>query len=144
MKFPRHNKIFRGQLDAGPYAAVFFLLIMFLLLNSSLVFTPGVPIHLPQAVNLPGTANPTVVVAVDASGQLYFENQVSSEERLKEKLRSAVANASEPLTLIVQADGDVRYENVVRLALLARAAGIKEALLATRPTVAPGPITSAK
>jgi biopolymer transport protein ExbD len=144
MKFPRHNKIFRGQLDAGPYAAVFFLLIIFLLLNSSLVFTPGVPIHLPQAVNLPGAANPTVVVAVDASGQLYFENQVSDEERLKEKLQSAVANASEPLTLIVQADEDVRYKIIVRLGLLARAVGIKEALLATRPPVVPGAITSGR
>jgi biopolymer transport protein ExbD len=137
MKFPRHNKIFRGQLDAGPYAAVFFLLIIFLLLSSSLVFTPGVPIRLPEAANLPGTANPTVVVAVDENGQFYFQNQVSDEARLKEKLRAAVANASEPLTLIVQADEDVKYTTVVRLALLAREVGIKEALMATRPPVVP-------
>jgi biopolymer transport protein ExbD len=139
MKFPRHNKIFRGQLDAGPYAAVFFLLLIFLLLNSSLVFTPGVPIHLPEVANLPGTANPTVVVTVDESGQFYFQNQVNDEARLKEKLQAAVANANEPLTLIVQADQDVKYTTVVRLALLARQVGIKEALLATRPPAVPVP-----
>ena len=137
MKFPRHNKIFRGQLDAGPYAAVFFLLLIFLLLSSSLVFTPGVPIHLPEVANLPGTVNPTVIVAVDENGQFYFQNQVSDEARLREKLQAAVANANEPLTLIVQADQDVKYTTVVRLALLAREVGIKEALLATRPPVVP-------
>jgi biopolymer transport protein ExbD len=139
MKFPRHNKIFRGQLDAGPYAAVFFLLIIFLLLSSSLVFTPGVPIHLPTAANLPGTANATVVVAVDEKERFYLQNQVSDEARLREKLKAAVANASEPLTLIVQADENVKYTTVVRLALLAREVGIKEALLATRPPVVPVP-----
>jgi len=139
MKFPRHNKIFRGQLDAGPYAAVFFLLVIFLLLSSSLVFTPGVPIDLPVAANLAGTANATVVVAVDENGRFYFQNQISDEARLREKLKAAVANTSEPLTLIVQADEGVKYTTVVRLALLAQEVGIKEALLATRPPVLPVP-----
>ena len=139
MKFPRHNKIFRGQLDAGPYAGVFFLLVIFLLLNSSMVFTPGVPIRLPEALNLPGTLNPTVVVAVDANGQFYFDNQVSNEQSLKEKLLAAAANAGGPLTLIVQADKDVKYEVLVRLGLLARNVGIKEALLAARPPLVASP-----
>ena len=139
MKFPRQNKIFRGQLDAGHYAAVFFLLIIFLLFNSSMVFTPGVPIRLPEAIDLPGTLRPTVVVAVDASGQFYFDNQVSNEASLKQKLEAAVAAAGEPLTLIVQADKDVKYEILVRLGLLARAVGIKDALLATRPPLVASP-----
>src|SRR2546425_6054278 len=137
MRFPRNTKIFRGQLDIAPFAGVFFLLIIFLLLNSSLVFTPGVPVHLPETVNLPGTGNPTLVVAMDASGQIYFENQISNEERLKEKLQAAVAKAREPLTLVVQADKKVTYEMLVPLWLLARSVGIKEVLQATRPSVVP-------
>ena len=46
MKFPRNARIFRGQLDAAPYAIVFSCLLLFLLL-SSLVYTPGVSIRLP-------------------------------------------------------------------------------------------------
>ena len=144
MRFPRNTKIFRGQLDVAPFAGVFFLLIIFLLLNSSLVFTPGVPVHLPEAGNLPGTGNPTLVVAMDASGQIYFENQISSEERLKEKLQAAVAKAREPLTLVVQADKKVTYEMLVPLWLLAQSVGIKEVLQATRPTVVPTASASAK
>src|SRR5438105_1110307 len=110
MRFPRNTRIFRGQLDAAPFAGVFFLLLIFVLLNSALVFTPGVPIQLPEAVNLPGTANRTLVVAVDETGQLYFENQIIGPERFKEKLQSAVSEAPQPLTLVVQADRKVIHE----------------------------------
>ena len=136
MKFPRNTKIFRGQLDAAPFAGVFFLLVIFVALNSSLVFTPGVPIHLPTAADLPGTDRPTVVVVIDAGGQLFFENQVIDESLLRQRLAVEVKDAREPLTLIVQADKEVKYETLVRISLLARNAGFKDALLATRPPVA--------
>jgi len=90
MRFPHNAKIYRGQIDAAPFLGVFFLLIIFLLLNSSFVFTPGVPIMLPEGVNLPGTDKPTAVVAVDPSGHFYFENQLCDEARLKERLQAAV------------------------------------------------------
>jgi len=137
MRFPRNTRIFRGQLDAAPFAAVFFLLVIFLLLHSELVFIPGVPIQLPEGFNLPGTANPTVVVAVDESGQFYFENQVIGQDRLKERLQSAVGETRQPLTLVVRADKKVALKELMPLWVLARSAGIKEIIQATRPPVVP-------
>jgi biopolymer transport protein ExbD len=137
MRFPHNLKIFRGQFDAAPFAGVFFLLVIFLLLHSSMIFIPGVPIRLPETPPLPGVDRPTLVVAVDKDGQFYFESQVCSEDLLKEKLQAAMADATAPLTLVVQADKKVTYETLVRLGLLARAVKIKEVLLATRPQVSP-------
>jgi biopolymer transport protein ExbD len=77
MKFPRNARIFRGQLDAAPFATVFFLLVIFLMLGS-LVYTPGVRLNLPTGENLPGTDRPSVAVAMDANGRLYYENGSSS------------------------------------------------------------------
>jgi biopolymer transport protein ExbD len=54
MRFARHNKIFRGPLDAAPVAAVVFLLMMFMLL-SSLVYTPGVLVKLGQTITVTRT-----------------------------------------------------------------------------------------
>ena len=133
MKFPRNARIFRGQLDAAPLAGVFFLLVMFLALSSRMVFTPGISVNLPQGADLPGTDKPAVAVAVDASGLLYFENQLVTETQLRDQLSEAVKNSSEPLTLIVQGDKEFKYDVLIRLGLLASQAGIKEALLATRP-----------
>lgn len=140
MRFPRNTRIFRGQLDAAPIAGVFFLLVIFLLLNSSFVFTPGVPIHLPEAANVPGTLNPTVVVTVDEHGQLYYENQIIRADQLKERLRAAVAEAGQALTLIVRADKKVEYKDLMPLWLLAPEAGIKEIIQATRPPVVAAPV----
>src|SRR6266850_6568426 len=135
MRFPRTIKPFRGQLEIAPFLSVAFLLAIFLLFGSSLVFTPGIPIHLPESAELPGTSNPTVAVAVDAEGHLYFENQIIDEPRLKEKLAAVVDQTKEPLTLVIQADKQVKHESTTRLALLARAAGIRDFYLGTRPKV---------
>jgi biopolymer transport protein ExbD len=131
MKFPRNARIFRGQLDAAPFAAVLFLLVIFLMLGS-LVYTPGVPLQLPVANDLPGTDKPTIAVAIDGNGRLFFENQGIDENQLRGRLRQA-AKESRELTLLVIADKSVTYDRLVRLTLLARDAGISQAWLATLP-----------
>jgi biopolymer transport protein ExbD len=134
MKFHRNATIFRGQSDAAPFAAVFFLLVIFMMLGS-LVYTPGarLELQLPRANGLPGTEKPTVSVAIDADGRLYYENQWIEESALRRRLQEAVKKSAEPLTLVVQADKAASYEMCLRLALLGREAGISEALLATLP-----------
>jgi len=129
MKFPRNARILRSQLDAAPLAAVFFLLVIFLMLGT-IVYKPGLQVRLPVANNLPGTDKPTITVAVDASNRLFFANRLVSEAELKLHLSHAVTNAPEPLTLVVQADKSVTFEYLTHLTLLARDAGIRDALLA--------------
>jgi biopolymer transport protein ExbD len=136
MKFPRNARIFKGRLDAAPFATVFFLLAIFLLL-SSMVYTPGVRLDMPLASDLPGTDKPTVAVAIDANGRLYFENQLVEEGELKAKLARVSTNSTQPLTLVVEADKNVTYERLVKLTLLARDAGISSAWLATLPQAEP-------
>ena len=132
MRFPVSVKPFRGQLDVAAFAGVLLLLVLFVLLLS-LVYTPGVRLDLPVAHDLPGTDRPSVAVAVDSNGRYYFQNQLLAEADLKTRLRTAATNSAEPLTLVVQADKATRYEVLIRLTLLAREAGINEALLATLP-----------
>ncbi|MEW6156231.1 MAG: biopolymer transporter ExbD [Verrucomicrobiota bacterium] len=133
MRLPRNAKIFRGQLDVAPFAGVFFLLVIFLLLQSSFVFTPGVHVSLPDvSEHLPGTDKPTVVATIDASGRIYFESQVIHEESLLAKLKSRVKE-NRDLTLVIQADKEGKLEPTLRLMALARKAGIQETVVATQP-----------
>lgn len=138
MKFPRNARIFRGQLDAAPFATVFFLLVIFLMLGS-LVYTPGVHIQLPVSEGWPGTEKATVAVAMDANGRFYFENQYIEENELRARLRKAVKDSTEPLALVVQADKAVNWEKMSRLATVAQQAGMSEILLATLPQAIPAP-----
>lgn len=132
MKFRRRARLPRTPFDVTAYAAVFFLMVLMLLLSTR-SYTPGVKIKLPVAGDLPGTDQPTVTVAMDEAGRYYFDNQLIAEAALKVQLTNAAARSAEPLTLVIQADKAVRQENLLRLTLLARDAGIHDALLATLP-----------
>jgi biopolymer transport protein ExbD len=144
MKFPRNSKLLRSPFDVAPFAAVFFLLVIFLLL-AALLPVPGLSLQLPKfnvtgpADDLPGTDNPTLAVAIDSSGRLFFSSQMVTEQELKTNLCRAVTASKTPLTLVIQADQSVTYDKLVRIALLARDAGIYQALLAAQPRIVAAP-----
>ena len=129
MKFPRNARIFRGQLDMGPFAGVFFLLVIFLLL-ASLVSTPGIPIDLPvvSAAELSGVSGPTVEVQVGKYGQIYYENQMVKLDELKRRLRDAAQAAQaaqaglkspQALTLVLYIDKEATVEMETTIETLA-------------------------
>jgi biopolymer transport protein ExbD len=138
MKFPRNARLLRSPFDVAPFVAVFFLLIIFLML-AALLPVPGLSLRLPVSDDLPGTDKPTVAVAIDVTGRLFFANQIVSESELKSRLRDAAKESREPLTFVIRADKAVTYEQLVHVTLLARDAGIRDVLLATLPRVIGAP-----
>ncbi|HUE36887.1 MAG TPA: biopolymer transporter ExbD [Candidatus Acidoferrum sp.] len=140
MKFPRNAKLLRSPFDVAPFAAVFFLLIFFVLLGV-LLPAPGISLSLPATDTslLPGTDKPTVAVAIDSGSRLYYASQMVTEKQLSAQLKHAAAASREPLTLVIQADQLVPYGQIVHVALLARDAGIYNALLAMQPRIVPTP-----
>lgn len=144
MKFPRNAKILRSQFDVAPFATVFFLLAIFILLGA-LMPVPGLRAQLnpPAADNLPGIEGRTIAMAVDSSGRYFMENQKFNEAQLQTRLRAAVTHSREPLTLVIHADRAVSYEQLAHLTLLARDCapgnGITNILLATLPRVTDPP-----
>jgi biopolymer transport protein ExbD len=136
MKLPRNAKIFRGQLDVAPFMGVFLLLLLFVMLQQNITFMPGIPVGLPEAVDLAGVQGPAVTIVMDEQGQLYFDNRLLDSRKpgeLRNVLTAAVTAAGHPVTLIVQADRNVRIGAWTELNLVAREAGIREVLLAVRP-----------
>ena len=136
MKFPRNTRLLRSPFDVAPFAAVLFLLVIFLMLGA-LLPVQGLHVELqpPTASDLPGTDKPSVAVAIDSSGRFYFANKIIAENELSDDLAAAEKNSREPLTLVIHADKSVTYEQLVRLTMVAREAGIRDVLLATLPRV---------
>jgi biopolymer transport protein ExbD len=137
MKFPRNAKILRSPFEVAPFAAVLFLLVIFLMLGA-LLPTQGIRFQLqpPATGDLPGVDKPTVAMAIDSGGRYYFANQIVSETELKSRLGDAGKKSRVPLTLVIHADKTVTEDQLIHLSLLARAAGIQSALLATLPGAA--------
>ncbi len=142
MKFPRSARILRSQFDVAPFAAVFFVLVIFMLL-AALLPVPGYHLSLqpPTANDLPGVEPPTIAMAIDNQGRLYFENQIVNESTLSNRLVKVAGHAPKPLTLIIHADKSVSYELLAHLARLAGQTniGITNFLLATLPGPASTP-----
>lgn len=139
MRYPRNVRIFRGQWDAAPFLGVFFLLVLFLALESRMAFVPGVAIDLPESRGTPVHSGVSLMVAVDHLGQLYYENQAVTADDFSKRLRHDVGGLKAPVTLIVQADKAVTNEKLVQLAGLAKGAGVRDVLLATRMPGRPTP-----
>jgi len=132
MRLPRNARIFRGQLDAAPFIGVFFILLMFILLHTSLVSHPGVEITLPRSDELPGPKGPVLVVAIDGDGEIYFESRAVRGPELEERLTDRASQLDQAATLVVQADRTVPQKTLIQIAETARRAGIHKAVLATR------------
>ena len=139
MKFKRHARQLQSRLDAAPVAAVFFLLVIFMMLGS-LAYTPGVLVQLPVADDLPGVEKPIVTVAVDANNRLYFANRLVTEAELIFHLKYALKNSPEPLTLVLQEDKAVTQENHMRLLMVARDVGFRQVQQATLPRLRAAPV----
>lgn len=97
----------------------------------------GARIELPEVPDQPGVTGPSVVVAVNASGQYFYESQLIASTNLPARLQSAAKTAADPMTLILRLDKAVPFETVVNLSQIAREAGFARVALATRPPLKP-------
>lgn len=139
MRFQRHLKPFTGRLDLAPFAGVFFLLVLFLLLQSQLAPLPGLRINLPmlEGTNVMTGPGASLVLTVDRNELVYFDHQVIGDTDLRDRLQGKVKLSREPLTLLIQADETVKHAAIVRVAGLARQAGVSEVIIGTRPSLFP-------
>ena len=134
MRFPRTARVIRGQWDAIPFLCVLFPLAFFLLFHQYLVLPRGTLVELPagDGVRL-DPASPRVIVAVDALGRVFFENQFVGEADLAKRLAERRAQSRELPVVVIQADRRVAHGALVRVAEIARQAGLNRVFFVARP-----------
>ena len=94
-------------------------------------------IELPEVHDQPGVTGPQLVVAVNMSGQYFFENQLIASTNLPAKLAAAAKASNEPLTLVLKLDKAVAVDTLINLSQIAREAGFSRVAVATRPPLSP-------
>ena len=100
MRFPRNAKIFRGQVDAAPFAGVFFLLLLFMLLFNTHVFIPGVRIDLGGKPEVPPISGRTVKIL--RSGAIVFDDNRYSFTEFQNELRERAQKGTVPKRIIFE------------------------------------------
>ncbi len=123
MRYPRNVKIFRGGVDAAPFAGLFFATMLFMVLFYSHVFFPGVPIALSGEEEAADLSERSVEVRADRSvrflGEMY--DPVAFREELKERAK----RGDLPSRIVIETEPGASEEVVTRVENLLTEAGVQ-------------------
>jgi biopolymer transport protein ExbD len=125
MRYPRNVKIFRGGIDAAPFAGLFFVLVLVMMLFHTHVFFPGVPIQLADEIEAPESTSRAVKVL--RSGELEFLGETIAVEQLPAELQKRTQRGTLPKRVILDAErgADARRVEKVENALASAGLAIK-------------------
>ena len=132
MKFKKRNGK-RLSLDMTPLIDVIFLLLIFFMVSTTFITSPGIHVNLPEASAKAKSDKPKSLELVITEKHLFYLNGKSIS---KKKLRLALATAQKKTgfnKLIIRADGKVRHEEVVYAMDAAKRSGLHKLLIATKP-----------
>lgn len=119
------------KVDLTPMVDVVFLLLIFFMISTTFVESPGIDIDLPESGSRMEEAPPEELkVYLSSRGDIFLEDQPISMEKLRERLSEIGKNAPKT-TFLLLADREARHGEVVRLMDVAREAGFGKLAIAT-------------
>ena len=123
----------RISLDITPLIDVVFLLLIFLLLSTTFIDSPGIHINLPSAASKQKSdTRKSLEVTITKENKIYIFGKDVKKDKLKQELANRISNP-DTQALIIRADGKVEHQLVVFVMDSAKQAGIKKLSIATQP-----------
>jgi biopolymer transport protein ExbD len=138
MRFKRRLSIFTGQLELTPLVDVVLLLLIFFVLTSSLIFSPGIKIELPESAASTDVQVSDLVLTITEKNEVYFRDKLISPledyEQLHTELRKVrLAQGDKTPRLIINADEKVPWGRVVHVMDIAWEEGFLIQFAGVRP-----------
>ncbi|NYT61847.1 biopolymer transporter ExbD [Alcaligenaceae bacterium] len=121
-----------SEINMVPLIDVMLVLLVIFIITAPLL-SHSIKINVPQATSQPVEQEPiTIDLAVDAQGQLYWNEVAVSEAELTQKFAAEALREPQP-ELRIRADLNTRYEVLALIMSSAKAAGLKRLGFITRP-----------
>ena len=116
MQFKRRLKP-TATVDIVPLIDVVFQLVVFFMVSSTFILTPGISLTLPEASSAEPTVMTRLVVTIAEEDQIYLNKEQYSLETLEEALQqfSQREELREIQTVVVEGDQSVSYSLMVRV-----------------------------
>ncbi len=119
------------RIELTPMVDVVFLLLIFFMISTTFVQTPGIDVKLPESSSQSIEREPKdVKVYLSTAGAIYINDERLDWEAAEERL-TAYGEKAKETTFLLLADRQTRHGDVVRLMDLARAAGFGKLAIGT-------------
>lgn len=121
-----------SEINMTPLVDVMLVLLIIFIITVP-VLTHSVNVDLPRASNVPNEVKPsTVHLAVNAQGEVFWNERKVSAEELAAELKTAAAAQPQP-EIHLRGDRTVAYEHVVKTMAAVQSAGILKLGFVTEP-----------
>ncbi|MBN1825802.1 MAG: biopolymer transporter ExbD [Candidatus Eisenbacteria bacterium] len=118
------------MVNVTPLIDALFLLLIFFMVSSTFRDLPGIPLDLPEAKSGEATRSSGVEIQIDREGVVRLEGRIVGDRDLTERLAEAL-DAADSRDLVLRADRDVPYGEVVRVMDAARQSRVGKLVVAT-------------
>lgn len=119
------------RIDLTPMVDCVFLLLIFFMISTTFVETPGLTIKLPQSTAQTIAREPKELkIYLDKSGQIFHQNQPVTLDQFRALLRQPGSDVGQT-TFLLLADREAKHGTVVMLMDLAQEAGLGKLAIAT-------------
>lgn len=120
-----------SEINVTPFVDVVLVLLVIFMVTAPFIVRPAIPVRLPEAATGERPPESPLTITIAAAGEIRANGVLV---RLDE-LPGLVASAGEPATMpvVVDADRDVPYGEVVRVLDRLRAAGARRFAVSVRP-----------
>lgn len=121
--------------DITPMVDVVFLLLIFFMLSTTFIVSPGIKINLPQAkAESVRHEKKDLRVKINAKGTIFFgEKRVESSDELMREFRESAKSDADSL-VIIEADEETAHKYVVSVMDSAKTSGLRRLAIATKPS----------
>ncbi|MCD6423698.1 MAG: biopolymer transporter ExbD [Elusimicrobia bacterium] len=118
--------------DTTPLADIVFLLLIFFMLSSTFIVSPGIKLKLPKAVSSEIELGRTVIIEMPLGGGIFVNNAKVDFNELPQILDLTLSKAKEKV-VIIKADKKIQHGFVVKVMDMAKIAGAQRIIIATEP-----------
>ena len=121
-----------AKVDLIPMIDVVFQLVIFFMLSSTFIQTPGIALQLPESSSAEPVVMSSMVVTILPDGRVYLNSQEYDVESLDEALSSLGEDEKEALEqVVVEGDDTVSYSLMIQVLDLLRLNGFTGVALRT-------------
>ena len=130
MQIKRSIEIIHGlsQISVTPLINVIFLLLLFFILSSTLVYQPGITVKLPRALTSESIKEDDLTIVITGENVMYLNGKVTALKALRQELHK---KKNKNRLLLIKADRHASLGRIVDVWDLSRDLGVEKVSIIT-------------